>query len=115
MRRGGRVMRCPGAPPGGKRRSGDSRRGRRRRCWRHGMETCLGAIAVLLGVGCGDDAPPDVPPDVPPETPPAVLSRIDAEPAGAHCEVAGAAIRTGHDRDGDGALSDAEIEATSYA
>src|SRR5689334_3935546 len=42
------------------------------------------------------------------------LARRDAEPAGAHCAAGGTAVRSGRDRDGDGALADGEIESTTY-
>jgi hypothetical protein len=44
----------------------------------------------------------------------AALVRRDLEPAGANCERGGTVIRSGVDRDRDGALADAEVTATTY-
>jgi len=43
-----------------------------------------------------------------------LLSRISAEPAGAHCAAGGIAFLTGRDRDGDAVLEDAEVEHAEY-
>jgi hypothetical protein len=69
------------------------------------------AFALVLGA-CADPIP-EPPPgmDVPG---PATLVRIDDEPAGLHCASGGVAVHTGVDDDRDGALDDAEIDATDY-
>ncbi|HMG57024.1 MAG TPA: hypothetical protein VK601_26175, partial [Kofleriaceae bacterium] len=43
-----------------------------------------------------------------------VLTRHDSEPAGANCQFGGTAIRTGLDRNDNGALEDGEIDRTAY-
>jgi hypothetical protein len=78
--------------------------GRRRALVAFALVGCVG------GAGCADDDPMQ-----PVAPPPSTLSRVDAEPPGSRCPVGGAAIHTGRDGDGDGALSDAEIETTTYA
>jgi hypothetical protein len=45
---------------------------------------------------------------------PPTLLRSDAEPPGEHCSSGGQRIQTGPDRDGDGALGDDEVAATTY-
>jgi hypothetical protein len=44
----------------------------------------------------------------------AVISRVDAEPAGAHCTDGGTAVSSGVDADRDGVLDDGEIASTVY-
>ena len=46
---------------------------------------------------------------------PATLIRVDLEPAGAHCASGGHAVRSGPDRNGNGALDDDEIATTTFA
>ncbi len=42
------------------------------------------------------------------------LVRVSTEPAGVNCPLGGSVIETGLDRDRDGVLSDAEVDASSY-
>lgn len=53
---------------------------------------------------CGEAAP----------TPPPVLTRTAAEPAGVHCPAGGTRVDAGPDRDGSGALGDAEVERSLW-
>jgi hypothetical protein len=46
---------------------------------------------------------------------PSTLTRIDVEPAGAHCVTGGHGVKTGPDRNRNGALDDDEITFTTYA
>jgi hypothetical protein len=79
------------------------------------------SLAILLTsvVGCGDPPASMARDGGPPHStdgnpPPPIVTRRDAEPAGAHCPNGGTAIRVGHDGDGDGVLDDGEVEHTEY-
>ncbi|KFA87567.1 hypothetical protein Q664_46960 [Archangium violaceum Cb vi76] len=66
------------------------------------------SLVAVLGLACGD---------VPRETvksTPAVLVRVEEEAAGTACALGGRAIRRGTDRNGDGQLADAEVEAVDH-
>jgi len=53
--------------------------------------------------------------DDPPVKPPPTLVRLVAEPTGAHCLLAGTAIESGPDRNGNGVLDDDEVTGVEYA
>jgi hypothetical protein len=80
--------------------------------------TSLGILLCSL-IGCGNHAasvakpPPPPTPGDPSQSPP-ILTRRDAEPAGAQCANGGTAIRVGHDTNRDGVLEDSEVEHTDY-
>ncbi len=89
------------------------------------------ACIVALLVGCGDDAAAkqasltgnnqdqgeaqDAVPGMDGADGRDSLMRVEAEPAGKHCEAGGSAIHAGLDADADGTLSDAEISSTGYS
>ncbi|HEX3760079.1 MAG TPA: hypothetical protein VHW23_15290, partial [Kofleriaceae bacterium] len=53
--------------------------------------------------------------DPPVAPPPPIVVRLVAEPGGgAHCELDGTAVQTGHDRNGNGVLDDDEVEYIDY-
>ncbi|HEY0986092.1 MAG TPA: hypothetical protein VGD80_03535, partial [Kofleriaceae bacterium] len=43
-----------------------------------------------------------------------LITRQDPEPAGKNCPLGGTVVRAGRDRNGNGALEDAEVEHTDY-
>ena len=53
--------------------------------------------------------------DRPVESPPATVVRLVAEPAGAHCALAGTAVQSGPDRNRNGVLDDDEVDHIDYA
>lgn len=52
--------------------------------------------------------------DPPVQPPPPIVVRLVAEPAGANCALGGTAVQSGHDRNGNGALDDDEVEHVDY-
>jgi hypothetical protein len=53
--------------------------------------------------------------DPPVKPPPVTLVRLVAEPIGAHCALAGTAVQSGPDRNGNGVLDDDEVTHIDYA
>jgi hypothetical protein len=85
-----------------------------------GGACALGGTAIQVGIdldgdGVLDDAEITQTTTVCREDAPATLTRIDVEPAGAHCPDGGRAVHIGPDRNHDGALGDDEIASTTYA
>ncbi len=72
----------------------------------------LGLIAGLFGAvawACGDGGAAGASHDGR-----SALVRLREEPSGGHCPEGGTALEAGLDQDGDGALGDAEVTATTY-
>ena len=69
-------------------------------------------LSAVVWLACGEQK---VPPQPEPAVPhPAVLVRVEEEAVGTACALGGKAIRRGTDRDGDGQLTDAEVESVDY-
>jgi hypothetical protein len=68
----------------------------------------LAAVLLATALAACTSDPAGIDPAAP------ILTRRDAEPAGAHCASGGTAVRVGRDLDGDGVLADAEVEHTDY-
>jgi hypothetical protein len=79
---------------------------------------CIASLAPVAGCSYGD-APPAQPQQQPPPatttTGEPLLTRRDAEPPRPGCPRGGTVISAGHDRNGDGVLSDDEIDVKKVA